>query len=95
MSNAAYLLIAVGASVLGSFVLWLRYRRPRERFSSSVEEFRGEMYALGRQQPEPSGRRRRRRRRERPQPIVPAQTPPEPVRKLRDARRGVPDADNR
>ncbi len=45
MSPLAFLLIALAVSVLGSLVLWLKYRRPRS-LTSGIEDFRREMRAL-------------------------------------------------
>jgi hypothetical protein len=69
MGNAAFLLVAVGVSVVGSLWLWWSHRRPR-RSMSSVEEFQREMDALGRK-PAPSSRPRRRAT-----PQAPGTTPP-------------------
>jgi len=48
MGNAAFLLAAVGLSIVASLVLWLRSRKPTSSMSS-VEEFQREMRALGRE----------------------------------------------
>jgi hypothetical protein len=61
MGNAAFLLIAVGVSALGSLLLWLLHRRPRT-FTSSIDEFQREMKALSRNGEEPRSRRRAPRR---------------------------------
>lgn len=45
MSNVAFLLVAVGASVVGSIVLWLRTRKPTT-VGSSIDSFAREMRAL-------------------------------------------------
>lgn len=82
MNNLAYLLIAVGASIVGSLFLWWRHRRPRT-FMSSIDEFQREMDALS-GDPEPG---RRGARRARPQAIVPAPETGDLARKLKEARR--------
>jgi hypothetical protein len=84
VSNAVFLLAAVGASVLGSVVLWLRHRTPRDTMSS-IDAFQREMHALAHGPGEP--KRRESQRNARPEPIVPAQPDPERVRQLREARR--------
>ena len=84
MNNAVFLLAAVGASVIGSIVLWLRQRTPRDSMSS-IDDFRREMQALGHQPGEAPPERPRRR--VRPEPIIPADPDPEKARRLRDARR--------
>jgi hypothetical protein len=49
MNNLVYLLIALGLSVSLSLVVWLaRYRKPTT-FMSSIDSFRREMDALGRE----------------------------------------------
>ncbi|MEJ5255417.1 MAG: hypothetical protein WHS89_08720 [Acidimicrobiales bacterium] len=48
MGNAAFLLVAVVVSVVGSLIIWYRQRRPKT-FMSSIEEFQREMKALGRE----------------------------------------------
>lgn len=58
MGNAAFLLVAVAVSIVGSLWLWWNHRRPR-RSMSSVEEFQREMEALGRRPSSPSRTRRR------------------------------------
>ena len=45
MSNLLFLLAALGISVLGSIVLWLRARKP-VTLESSVDSFAREMRAL-------------------------------------------------
>lgn len=63
MSNIAFLLFAVGVSVVGSVVLWLRTRKPTT-VGSSIDSFHREMRALapepeeGRHLDQPSGVRR-------------------------------------
>lgn len=80
--SVAFLVVAVLASVVGSFVLWLRHRQPTT-FTSSIDEFQREMQALAR---EPSAPDARRRRGARPTPIVTVARDPELGRKLRSAR---------
>ena len=58
MSNAAFVLIAIGLSVIVSIVIWLASRKP-QTFMSSIDDFEREMRALGR---DPSGGRNGRRR---------------------------------
>jgi hypothetical protein len=67
MGNAAFLLAAIGLSVVASLVLWLRSRKPTSTMSS-VEEFQREMRALARDPdstPPGRGRSAGRRRSER------------------------------
>jgi hypothetical protein len=45
VSNLLYLLVAVGLSVIGSVILWLRHRRPRS-LESGIDEFSRELRAL-------------------------------------------------
>ena len=47
MSGLAFLLIVVVVTLVGSFVVWLRHRKPTH-FMSSVDDFQREMDALGR-----------------------------------------------
>jgi hypothetical protein len=47
VSGVAFLLIVVVVGVVGSFVVWLRHRKPTH-FMSSVDDFQREMDALGR-----------------------------------------------
>lgn len=58
MDNAAFLLAAVGLSILGSLLLWLRSRQPKSSMSS-VDDFQREMRALGRDDDAGPSRRRR------------------------------------
>ena len=58
MSGVAYLAIAVALSVVGSLVLWLRYRQPSS-LEHGIDEFAREMRALAPGRP-PRGRSRRR-----------------------------------
>jgi hypothetical protein len=58
VENAAFVLVAIAVSALGSVLLWYRHRRPRT-FMSSIEEFQREMHALARDdETEPRYRRR-------------------------------------
>lgn len=84
-SSVAFLVVAVGASIVGSMLIWLRHRKPTT-FMSSIDEFQREMQALAREPEQHDGRRRRRGGDKRPQPIVPAAHDPELARKLRTAR---------
>jgi hypothetical protein len=70
MSNAAFVLIAVGLSVVVSLVIWLFSRKP-QTFMSSIDDFEREMRALGGETP--AGRTSRRRRR--PDPGAPRRGP--------------------
>ena len=45
MTGLIFLVVALGLSVVGSFVLWLRYRKPTS-ISHAVESFQKEMKAL-------------------------------------------------
>ena len=60
MTGLAFLLVALMLSVLGSFVLWLRYRKPTS-ISHAIDSFRREMQALAPHPPEASGSRPERR----------------------------------
>jgi hypothetical protein len=53
MGNAAFLLVAVIGSVIGSVLLWFRHRRPKT-FMSSIDDFQREMKALAREQEQPA-----------------------------------------
>ena len=68
MSNAAFLLLALGLSVAGSVLIWLLNRKPKT-FMSSIDDFSREMKALGR---EPDGGPTVRRRR---RPVTPPPLP--------------------
>jgi hypothetical protein len=57
VANAAFVLIAVGVSALGSLLLWAVHRRPRT-FMSSIEDFQREMKALSHEEEEQQARRR-------------------------------------
>lgn len=56
MGNAAFVLIAVAVSALGSLLLWALHRRPRT-FMSSIDEFQREMKALSHEEEEQARRR--------------------------------------
>jgi hypothetical protein len=56
MGNAAFVLIAVAVSALGSLLLWALHRRPRT-FMSSIEDFQREMKALSHEEEEQARRR--------------------------------------
>jgi hypothetical protein len=73
MSNAAFVLIAVGLSVVVSAIIWFFSRRP-QTFMSSIDDFEREMRALGGEPPTRQGRRRRARR-DTPRPIEPGRRP--------------------
>ena len=60
MSGLAFLLIVVVVAVVGSFVVWLRHRKPTH-FMSSVDDFQREMDALGRPPGSPAKGSRRNR----------------------------------
>jgi hypothetical protein len=47
VSGVAFLLIVVVVALVGSFIVWLRHRKPTH-FMSSVDDFQREMDALGR-----------------------------------------------
>jgi len=94
MSNLAYLLIALGLSVVLSLGMWLmRYRKPKT-FMSSIDEFQREMNALGRDPGEaPASRwstRQASRSNGKLEPIMPAPEQGDLARKLREARRYEP-----
>src|SRR4051812_3431848 len=57
MSNGAFLLIAVGLSIVGSLLIWLFNRKPKT-FMSSIDDFSREMKALGRETDAPAPGRR-------------------------------------
>lgn len=61
MSNAAFVLIAIGLSVVFSLLIWLVSRKP-QTFMSSIDDFEREMKALGHDSRSSGGRRRRRSR---------------------------------
>jgi hypothetical protein len=58
MGNAAFVLIAVAVSALGSLLLWGLHRRPRT-FMSSIDEFQREMKALSHEEEQEEQARRR------------------------------------
>jgi hypothetical protein len=60
VNNAAFVLIAIGLSVVVSLVIWLASRKP-QTFMSSIDDFEREMRALGRDAPNPRSSRARRR----------------------------------
>lgn len=65
MSGAAFLLIAVVLSLLGTLIVWLRTRKPTS-WDSGISEFSRNMDALSQARPadtDQSGRRPRRKRR--------------------------------
>jgi hypothetical protein len=85
VNNVAFLLIAVGIGVVGSLIVWLRYRKPKT-FMSSINDFAREMDALGR---EPGAEPRRssgRSSRSRAAPIMPAPEQGDLARRLKEAR---------
>ena len=45
MSNLAYLLVAIGLSILGSVFIWYRARRPRS-MEYELETFKRELNAI-------------------------------------------------
>ena len=58
MNNAAFLLVAIGFSIVVSLAIWAFSRKPKT-FMSSIDDFEREMRALGRDpDPPPSGRGR-------------------------------------
>jgi hypothetical protein len=88
MSGLAYLGVAVAMAVVLSTLLWLVQRKPTS-FMTSIDEFRQEMDALGREPGSPppaAGSGHRPRNRARPDPIVPAPRRGDLARKLRAAR---------
>lgn len=52
MSNLAYLLLAIAFSLLGSLIVWYRYRQPRS-VEHAIDEFQRELEALAPGQPPP------------------------------------------
>jgi hypothetical protein len=84
--NVAFLLIAVGIAVVGSMIVWLRYRKPKT-FMSSINDFAREMDALGREPGTPESKRfTSRNPRSRAVPIVPAPEQGDLARRLKEAR---------
>lgn len=51
MSGVAFLLVAVGLSLLGTLVIWLRTRKP-QTWDSGIQEFSRNMEALAQTRPE-------------------------------------------
>ena len=76
MGNAAFVLIAVAVSALGSLLLWALHRRPRT-FMSSIDEFQREMKALSHEEEEQA---REQRQPARPGEQVEGLTSDEPFR---------------
>jgi len=62
VSGIAFLLIAVGLSLVGSLVIWLRSRKPTT-WDSGIHEFSRNMEALAQARPEPASAPSRRSRR--------------------------------
>jgi hypothetical protein len=60
MSAGAFLLMAVGLSIVGSLLIWVLNRKPKT-FMSSIDDFSREMKALGREPEVPATGRRRKR----------------------------------
>ncbi len=52
MNNAAFLLVAIGFSVVVSLAIWAFNRKPKT-FMSSIDDFEREMRALGRDRAAP------------------------------------------
>jgi hypothetical protein len=86
--GAAFLLVAVFLSVVGSVAFWWKQRKPKT-FMSSIDEFQREMGALGHETPAP-----RTKDSDRITPIMPAPGPGDLARKLRDARRLAGEGDS-
>lgn len=76
MGNLIFLVVALGLSVAGSLLLWLRYRQPTS-VMSSVDGFQREMEALGSPPRTPPGTRPAspRSARQDPRPTRPRPTP--------------------
>jgi hypothetical protein len=83
--NVAFLLIAVAIAVVGSLIVWYRYRKPKT-FMSSINDFAREMDALGREPGAPEPRRGSNSKRNRTTPIVPAPEQGDLARRLKEAR---------
>lgn len=79
MGNLIFLVGAIGLSIVGSTLLWLRYRKPTS-FMSSIDDFRSEMSALGGERPAPGAATRT-------APLRPAQ--PGPAASLADRLRAA------
>jgi hypothetical protein len=86
VNNVSFLLIAVAIAVVGSLIVWLRYRKPKT-FMSSINDFAREMDALGREPGTPEPRRgSSRTNRKSMTPIVPAPEQGDLARRLKEAR---------
>ena len=85
MSNVAFLVIPVALTVVLSIALWLGNRKPKT-FMSSIDDFRREMDALGRDPNDPEPKRWSTRPAAKPEPIVPAPEQGDLARKLKQAR---------
>ena len=85
MNNVSFLLIAVGIAVVGSLIVWLRYRKPKT-FMSSINDFAREMDALGREPGTEPRRSSGRSNRKSSTPIVPAPEQGDLARRLKEAR---------
>jgi hypothetical protein len=83
--NVAFLLIAVGIAVVGSLIVWFRYRKPKT-FMSSINDFAREMDALGREPGAEPRRSSSRTNRKSTAPIVPAPEQGDLARRLKEAR---------
>lgn len=60
MSGVAFLLVAVGLSLIGSIIIWLRTRKPTT-WDSGITEFSRNMEALAQAKPAEHESRRSRR----------------------------------
>ena len=58
MSNLIYLLVALAGSIVGSFILWFRSRKPTS-VESGIDEFRRGLQALSPEGTAPSSRWRK------------------------------------
>ena len=58
MNNAAFLLVAIGFSIVVSLAIWAFNRKPKT-FMSSIDDFEREMRALGRDTDPPAAGRGR------------------------------------
>lgn len=83
--NVAFLLIAVGIAVVGSGIVWFRYRKPKT-FMSSINDFAREMDALGREPGTEPKRSSRSSGRAKATPIMPAPEQGDLARRLKEAR---------
>ena len=90
MQNLIYLLVALGLSVVLSVCVWLAQRKPKT-FMSSIDDFRREMDALGRDPNDPEPKRWQTRPAAKPEPIVPAPEQGDLARKLKQARQDKRD----